>query len=107
MEAKIWFNNNPNFLTQNGSHWPEDYTHVATLDQCSMAEDAFERTQNGYEPRTDEPIRWTETPLCLRMYGARTHLRSMSAGDVVEINGKAYLCKAAGWSVLEETHGEE
>lgn len=68
----------------------EDYTHLTQLDIASE-EGAFILLNDGRPPS----VRLTSTLGC----------RSMSVGDVVEMNGRVMLCDMAGWKqVTWETH---
>ena len=67
-------------------HYIEQSTFETELEGKDAAEEAFDLTNN--------PSRQAERETC---YG---RLRSVSVGDIVEVDGVNYFCDSFGWKVL-------
>lgn len=87
MLTKVWHAKKPTFGFSQ-LKFPDDYELVAELDTDSL-EVAFEKTNTIAYPW------WDNEGLIVHK---RT--RSTSVGDVVEMNGKFYLCEMAGWTAI-------
>lgn len=90
MLTKVWHAKKPTFgLTR--QNFPEDYELVAELDTDSL-EVAFEKTNTISYP-------WWDYEGVLNLI-VHKRTRSTSVGDIVEMNGRRYLCEMAGWTEL-------
>ena len=87
MHAKVWHAKAPTFGLSR-QNFPADYELVAEVDTDNV-EFAYRQTNH-----IDRP--WWEN------HGVTTlkQVRSTSVGDVIEVNGKLWLCEMAGWSEI-------
>jgi hypothetical protein len=65
-----------------GAERPADMLHIV-----------FERWQNAEHTRTSDTF---------REMNKQARATSLSPGDIVRVNGTAYLCESVGWSEVEE-----
>jgi hypothetical protein len=89
MKALVYHATNPTFgLTE--KKFPDDYELVAKVDTISP--------DTAYELTNHIDIEWWDNNGVELVKKSR----STSMGDVIEIDGKAYLCEAIGWKALTE-----
>ena len=91
-DDRDWEGQHAMLQAQENAAWPKDYVHVATV-KTGDRELAFQFT-NSIERA------WWENPQVIYNFEGEG-CRSTSVGDVVSIEGKAFLCEGCGWSELE------
>jgi hypothetical protein len=82
--AKVYHAINPTFQ-MTLQPFPDSYELVAVV-ECENLGEVFEKTNH-----IDHPWHENEGVTCVK------RSRSTSVGDVVEFDGKRYLCAACGW----------
>jgi len=93
MLFKVFHHREGNFsVAERPAHWPhENWQHVANV-ECDHIEHVFTLTNH-----IDQD--WTTNP-GVEKVGDDRH-RSTSMGDIVESDGKFYICEALGWTEIE------
>lgn len=82
--AKVYHATNPTFGTT-PQDFPDSYELVAVV-ECENLGEVFEKTNH-----IDRPWFENDGVICVK------ESRSTSVGDVVELDGKRYLCAPCGW----------